>query len=197
MKLYAESGGRFAAQFLADALAVAWIAAWAWAGTEMHRIVLRLAEPGRTLEAAGGDFSAMMNDAAAGAAEIPFAGESLSAPFTGAGEAGGSVAEAGRQFQDTVADVALALGLTTALLPILLVLAVWLPLRVLWIRKASAAHGLRRDGVELLALRALTERPLRQLRKVSDDPAGAWRDGDPEVIRRLAELQLRRLGLRA
>lgn len=34
------------------------------------------------------------------------------------------------------------------------------------------------------------------LARVSDDPAGAWRDRDPAVIARLAELELRSVGLR-
>ena len=37
---------------------------------------------------------------------------------------------------------------------------------------------------------------MRVLAKVSDDPAGAWRARDPEVVRRLAALELADVGLR-
>jgi hypothetical protein len=37
---------------------------------------------------------------------------------------------------------------------------------------------------------------MRTLAEVSDDPAGAWRARDPDVVRRLAELELADVGLR-
>jgi hypothetical protein len=36
---------------------------------------------------------------------------------------------------------------------------------------------------------------MHRLAKVSDDPAGAWRRGDPEVVRELALLALHDAGL--
>ena len=38
--------------------------------------------------------------------------------------------------------------------------------------------------------------PLTALARISDDPAGAWRRGEPEVIRSLATLELHDEGLR-
>jgi hypothetical protein len=75
-------------------------------------------------------------------------------------------------------------------------LLVWLPRRVAWAREAGAASRLRMDGadLELFAIRAVANRPLRELRRVSDDPAGALRAGEHEA---LADLELRALGLRA
>jgi hypothetical protein len=46
-------------------------------------------------------------------------------------------------------------------------------------------------GVQLLALRALANRPLRKLTEVSHDPVGAWRHEDPLAVRGLAALELR------
>ncbi|MFY1621377.1 hypothetical protein ACN269_34425, partial [Micromonospora sp. WMMD736] len=51
-------------------------------------------------------------------------------------------------------------------------------------------------GEQLLALRALANRPLAKLAEVSPDPAGAWRREDPQVIRGLAALELRSAGVR-
>ena len=75
-------------------------------------------------------------------------------------------------------------------------LLAWLPGRAAWAREAGAASRLRLAGadLELFALRAVANRPLRQLHRVSLDPAGALRAGDYEA---LADLELRALGLRA
>jgi hypothetical protein len=43
----------------------------------------------------------------------------------------------------------------------------------------------------------MANQPMHRLAKISDDPVGAWRDGDTEVITRLADLELRSTGLRA
>ena len=50
--------------------------------------------------------------------------------------------------------------------------------------------------LDLFALRAMASQPLYVLAAVSDDPVGAWRDGDRRVIDELAAIELRRNGLR-
>ena len=50
--------------------------------------------------------------------------------------------------------------------------------------------------LDLFALRALATQPVHVLARVADDPAGAWRAGDAEVVSRLADLELRAVGLR-
>ncbi len=55
---------------------------------------------------------------------------------------------------------------------------------------------LRLAGEELLALRALANRPLHELRRVAPDPVRAWRDGDADAIRALAHLELVADGVR-
>jgi hypothetical protein len=77
------------------------------------------------------------------------------------------------------------------------VLLVWLPLRVRFIRRASSAAALRASpaGRDLLALRALAHRPLRELTRLDPDVAEAWRRGDDSTVDALASLELRSLGL--
>jgi hypothetical protein len=43
----------------------------------------------------------------------------------------------------------------------------------------------------------MANQPMNRLAKISDDPVAAWREGDSEVIARLADLELRSTGLRA
>jgi hypothetical protein len=75
--------------------------------------------------------------------------------------------------------------------------AFWIPLRVSFIRKASAAQRFvdANEDLDLFALRALARQPLHVLARISDDPAGAWRRGDRAIIDALAELELREEGL--
>jgi hypothetical protein len=82
--------------------------------------------------------------------------------------------------------------------PLGLVLLVWLPLRVRFIRRAGAAAALRASpaGRDLLALRALAKQPLPELTRIHPDVAEAWRRGDDSTVDALAALELRSLGLR-
>ena len=52
-------------------------------------------------------------------------------------------------------------------------------------------------GRDLLALRALASQPLNRLAKLGPDIAQSWRNGDAEAVEALAELELRKLGLRS
>jgi hypothetical protein len=125
-------------------------------------------------------------------------GGSLASPFNHAADAARSVADAGRQEIQVAHELAWALALLLLVGPVLVVLLVWLPLRLRWIRRASAAVGLR-DGTagrDLLALRALATQPLRRLAAIGPDPVGAWRSGDESTVDALARLELRRLGVR-
>ena len=76
------------------------------------------------------------------------------------------------------------------------VLLMWLPLRLRYARLARSAVTARAVDTDLLALRAITRRPVRRLLKIAPDPAAAWRRDDRDVVRALAALELRSLGLR-
>ena len=65
-------------------------------------------------------------------------------------------------------------------------------------RRATAAQRFidAEPDLDLFALRAMANQPMPRLAKVSDDPAGAWRRGDLDVIHALALLELKDSGLR-
>jgi hypothetical protein len=119
-------------------------------------------------------------------------------PFDKAAEASLSLAESGRGSVDAVERLALWLGLAIWLIPTLVVLAFHLPLRWRFVREATAGARFvdATADLDLFALRALSRQPLHVLARISDDPAGAWRDRDPAVVRALAALELRDSGLR-
>ncbi|MFC5950781.1 hypothetical protein ACFQH9_21155 [Pseudonocardia lutea] len=196
MRVYAERPERVAGQVLADVVAVAWAVVWISLGVAAHDLLLRLQGPGRTLVQAGESIRGAFDGAARGAGEVPFVGDRLAGAFAPGADAGSSLVAAGQQQIDTVAAVATGAGVLVAVLGLLPVLAVWLPLRIRYARRATAAAGAREAGPDVLALRALTHRPLRTLLRITPDPAGAWRTGDPAAVAALAEAELRSLGLR-
>jgi len=74
----------------------------------------------------------------------------------------------------------------------------WLFLRVRFFRRKWTALALASTpaGEQLLALRALANRPLAKLAAIHGDPVGAWRVQDPGAIHGLAALELRAAGVR-
>ena len=90
------------------------------------------------------------------------------------------------------------LALAVAAPPILAVAMPWLFLRVRFFRRKWTAMTLAATpaGEQLLALRALANRPLTQLAAINADPVGAWRREDTLAIRGLAALELRSAGIR-
>ena len=196
MKLYAETAGLRARQLLGDLAVLAWTAAWVWAGLTLYRLVDKLAVPGARLEQAGGGFAGDVAEIQQKVGRLPVVGGDLQGPFGRLAGVGRTLADAGATQQQVVHQLALWLGVLVAAVPIAALLVAWLPRRVAWAREAGAASRLRLAGadLELFALRAVANRPLRELRRVTPDPAGALRAGEYEA---LADLELRALGLRA
>jgi hypothetical protein len=195
MKLYAETAWLRTRQLAGDLLVLAWTAGWVLAGRALYRLVERLAAPGQAVERAGTAFAGDVGEIQETVGRIPVVGGELRDPFGRLGGVGRTLAEAGTTQQQVVHDLALWLGVLVAAVPIAALLVVWLPRRVAWAREAGAASRLRRDGadLELFALRAVANRPLRELHRVTSDPTGALRAGD---YTGLAALELRALGLR-
>jgi hypothetical protein len=196
VKLYAETAGLRARQVLGDLATLAWTAAWVWAGVALYRLVGKLAVPGARLEQAGGGFAGDISEIQQKVGRIPVVGGDLQGPFGRLAGVGRTLADAGATQQQVVHQLAFWLGVLVAAVPIAALLVTWLPRRVAWAREAGAASRLRLGGadLELFAFRAVANRPLRELRRVTADPAGALRAGDYQA---LADLELRSLGLRA
>jgi hypothetical protein len=195
--VYADRPTAATRQLITDLFVVAWVAAWVWAAMKLYDLVEKLAIPGRQLEGAGSGLADNLHDAGDKVDNVPGVGDAIATPFDKAADAARSVAGAGRAQQEAVGDLALALALALLVFPLGLVLFVWLPLRVRWIRRAGAATALRAApaGRDLLALRALATQPLRRLAALDRDVAAAWREGDPAAVDALARLELRSLGL--
>jgi hypothetical protein len=185
-------------RLLVDGLVLLWVLAWVGVGRAVHAQVMRLAEPGRTVESAGRSLQEGLVGAGDTVARTPLLGRELQAPFDAAGEAAARLAGAGVAVQDGVARTALLTALAVAGWPVVVVVAGWVVHRWRAHRRAAIAGRLlaRPDGVDLLALRALAGAPLERIAAVGPDPAGAWRRGDPDVTEQLAAVALADLGLR-
>ncbi|MFC3383388.1 hypothetical protein [Couchioplanes azureus] len=197
--MYADRLPTAVRQLLTDILVVLWVYCWIRAGLWAHDMVERLAVPGRKLQEAGTAIAGNLGDIGGKVGRVPLVGDELTSPFSGAADAAGGLAEAGRQQQEIVGDLALTVALLIVAVPLALVLFGWLPLRLRWMRRAGVAARVRDEpaGRELLALRALAGRPLGELTKLGPDIARSWRTGDAAAVDALAALELRGLGLRS
>lgn len=197
MKLYADVPFRRTAQILGDVLLVVWVYAWVRVALTVRDATLALAGPGEQVSAAGTGLAEQLRAAGDRVGGLPLVGDEVRAPFDGAGGAADRLAAAGDAQVAAVEALALWLGLAVGAIPVLLAAAVHLPLRWRFVREAGAGRRFvdSTDDLDLFALRAMVRQPLHRLARISDDPVGAWRRGDPDVIRRLAALELRHSGL--
>jgi hypothetical protein len=198
MKVYADSPGQFARQLLTDVVLVCWVLLWIWAGMAVHDATMELAGPGYQITESATGISESMTDAGEVLEGLPLVGDEARAPFDQASGAADELADAGRAEVAAVESLANGLGLAVALIPILVVVAFYVPARVRFVRRATAGARFvdADEDLDLFALRALAHQPLHVLARITDDPAGAWRRGDRAVTDRLAELELRADGLR-
>lgn len=198
MKLYADHPARFARQLVADCLFVAWVIAWVAIGDAVHDGTMALADPGHRIDSSATSLSESMTEAGDFLEGVPIVGDGAAAPFDKASDASESLAAAGRAEVAAVERLAFWLGLTLAVIPILVVAVRYVPGRVRFVREATAGQRFVDSPAdeELFALRAMTHQPMHVLARVSDDPVGALRRGDTAVIRELAALEMRTVGLR-
>jgi len=159
---------------------------------------MELAGPGQQTAESATSLAGSFTDAGDSLSGLPVVGDSASAPFDKASAASQQLADAGRAEVQAVARLAFWLGLSIAVIPILVVGSRYLPGRVRFVREATAGQQFidAEADLELFALRAITHQPMHVLARVTDDPVGALRDRDHAVVARLAELQLRAHGLR-
>ena len=194
VKLYAQTPRMRNGQILRDISTLAWVGLWTWVGTRVHDLVAALAGPGRAVESAGQTLSRSAAEAGSGIAGVPLVGDALERPFGALSGVGRTLQGAGAAQQEAIAELALWLGTSLALIPIAYVVLKYVPGRLSWIREATAAHHIRLDAddLELFALRAAVTRPFHELRRVSKDPAGDLAAGNYQA---LARLELTALGL--
>jgi hypothetical protein len=194
---YATTPARLLAQLVSDLVVVAWTAVWVIVGLAVHTAVATIAAVGRQVNAGATGVADNLNSAGDSAHDVPLVGDALSKPLRAASEAALDIAGAGQSLDTTATWLAWVLALAVAAPPILAVVMPWLFMRIRFFRRKWTAITLAATpaGEQLLALRALANRPLAKLAGVSIDPVGAWRRDDAVAVRGLANLELRSSGI--
>ena len=194
---YATTPARLLAQLVSDLVVVSWTAVWVIVGLAVHTAVATIATVGRQVNDGATGVAGNLNSAGDSAHNVPLLGDALSKPLRAASEAALDIAGAGQSLDTTATWLAWVLALAVAATPILAVLMPWLFMRIRFFRRKWTAITLAATpaGEQLLALRALANRPLAKLAAVSIDPVGAWRRDDAVAVRGLANLELRSAGI--
>ena len=195
---YATTPGRLLAQLLSDIAVVIWTFVWVLVGLAVHNAISTIAEVGRQVQGGADGVADSLQSAGHSAHRIPLVGGAVSEPLTAASKAALDIAGAGHNLDTTATWLAVVLALAVAAPPALAVAVPWLVLRIRFFRRKWTVSALAATpaGEQLLALRALANRPLRRLTAVSADPVGAWRREDFGAIRGLAALELQSAGIR-
>ncbi|WP_343708458.1 hypothetical protein [Mycobacterium sp.] len=194
---YANTPGRLLAQLFGDIVVVIWSFAWMLVGLAVHGAVSTIADVGRQVQGGADGVAASLQSAGHSADGIPLVGGAVSGPLTAAAKAALDIAGAGHNLDTTARWLALVLAMAVAAPPTLGVVVPWLVLRIRFVRHKLTVGALAATpaGAQLLALRALANRPLARLTAVTPDPVGAWRAGDPHAIHGLAAIELRSAGM--
>ena len=198
MGIYARRPWRLVGQLSADIFVLVWVVAWALLGRLAHRTILGLAGPARETATAAGKLSTELAQAAEQAGRVPGVGQQLRQPLDAAAGPLGDVITAANGQVVGVERLADLMGWLVFLIPVSIVLAIWLPRRIAFVVRARAAQRYIDSSadLDLFALRAMVSQPMQVLAQISPDPVAAWRARDATVIHKLAEVELRRSGLR-
>jgi hypothetical protein len=198
MGIYARRPWRFLGQVGADLFVVVWIIAWWLTSRLVERTIAAVASPARETAFAATRMATEFGQAAQQAGEVPGLGSRLRRPFDAASESLGGLVTSANDQVTSIEHLANVVGWLVLIIPASTVLALWLPRRIRFFLRARAAqHFIDSSAdLDLFALRAMASQPMHVLAKISDDPVRAWRGGDRAVINQLAEVELRRSGLR-
>ena len=197
MRVYAPPSWRLARQLFADTTILLWLIGWSLVGRGLYLAVNLLAKPAEQTAETAQSLSNTMTSASEKVSGVPAVGGALADPFQAMAGGLASIVTSSQHQAASIHHAATVAGWTAFAIPAVSALVLWLPYRLRFILRARAARRfIDADAdLELFALRAMANLPMVALAKVSDDPVRAWREGDREVVTRLAELELHRSGL--
>lgn len=198
MAFYSRVPGRALRQVLGDLFVVVWVLLWVQAARLVYAAITRLQTPLLAWQDGSQTLARNLSDAGREAARVPLVGRELARPLQRASAAVGDLAGAGAEQALAVEQAAWWAAAAVVAVPVVCLLAVWLPGRWRFVVRSVAARRLSATeaGLDLLALRALASGSPAQLLGVSPDPVAGWRSGDPRTVTALARLELRHTGVR-
>ena len=198
MSLYARRSWRFVGQVGFDLFMLVWLVVWWLIGRFTDSAVRVLATPAQKTATSAQQMSGGFSSAAGKIDQVPGIGSTLREPFDQAVTSLNQITAAAQDQVHSIERLASIIGWLVFLVPVSILLAIWLPTRIRFVRRSNAAQRFidAQSDLDLFALRAMTSQPMHVLARISDDPVAAWRRGDQQVIDQLAEVELRRNGLR-
>ncbi len=200
MRLYPQLPGARSRTIAADLVVVALLVVFAWAGMKVHDTVIELNALSRGVTEAGTAVNSTFGKVADAVDDVPLVGGPLGDGLrAGSGVTAGNVAKAGAAGGRAVDRTANALGWATFALPALVLLAVFLPFRVIQVRRLTRAHRMlgtappTGERERLLAMRAAFGLPWAALAGHTRDPIGDLESGryEPLVAALYADAGLR------
>lgn len=176
MRFYPDIAAPRAAAILRDLLILVLLVLLAWLGLKVHDAVADLASVPRGVSDGGSAIKRGFESAGDAVGDAPLIGEPLAGALRDAGAGtGGLMAQAGREGEDDVNNLANLLGALVFLLPAVVVLASYVPSRITGIRRLTAAARtigpvLTPDRERTLAMRAAFGLPYERLVRYTRDP---------------------------
>ena len=198
MRPYADVPSRRMIQIFADILAILAIIVFVRTGMAVHDKIASFAVWGERISAAGERLGGSLTNIGETLGNIPLVGELIAGPFNNAAGAAEEWEKVGADIESQVQGVAVTLGLGAALVPIGFLLLIWLVPRLRFAVRAARVRSVATSpaGLDLLALRAIANAPVKDLQRISPHVAEAWRVRDPGTIKALATLELERAGVK-
>ncbi len=199
MRLYPDTPDDRGRAVARDALTLLTLFVLAWLALKVHDAVDKLAVLGSGVRQSGEVVQTGFERAGEAASGIPVVGGEVGDALRDAGEGtGGEVAQAGRDGEERVHDLADLLGLVMFLVPAAVLLVTTLPARIRQVRELNATERLLNTSSEerrrLIAMRAAFSLPATDLARHTKDPLGDLAEGryDPLIEAAFDEAGLRR-----
>ena len=176
MRFYSDIPARRTAAIVSDLLVLLLLVLLAWLGLRVHNAVAEIASVPRGVADTGGAIQRGFESAGDAVGDVPVVGEPLAGALQDAGEGtGGEVAQAGREGEEDVNDLANVLGVLFFVVPAAALLWRYLPDRIADVRRLTAAAraigpSLTRERERTLALRAAYGLPYERLLRYTRDP---------------------------
>ena len=177
MRLYPDTPDDRGRAVARDALTVLALIVLAWLAITVHNAVDELAVLGTGVRDSGEVVQNGFEAAGDAVEDVPVVGGPVGDALRDAGQGtGGEVAQAGRDGEERVHDLADLLGLLFFLVPAAVLLVTTLPARIRQVRELNASERLLDTSTDerrrLIAMRAAFSLPATQLAKHTRDPIG-------------------------
>jgi hypothetical protein len=175
---YPSEPRQWTATVVRDVLVLVALLLLAWLASKVHGWVTDVRVVTDALQGAGSSVQNGFGTAADALAGTPLVGDQLAGALQAAGDAsGGNVVDLALAGQDAIDKLALGLALLTFLVPAVILLVLYVPMRIAQTRRLRASRLVFRDDLDpgrkqLLAQRAAFSLPVDHLVKFTQDPLG-------------------------